>query len=131
MAKLNYYANFEIVCSKCDSIVSGFLAPNGNFIECGWGEHTNLAYEILKENNWDEEYGKGRYAYSEYARDFLIRRKFYILFDNPSNDGKMQKVIFNPFPKRTKVQMNKLLELIEGKNELTQKILNKIGDNIK
>lgn len=126
MVVYNYYSNFELVRCESNGIVSGFLSPNGTFEECGWGEHTDLAYEILKRDNLYEEYRKSRYYWRESARDFLIRRKFYILFDNPSRNESTQNVIFNPFVRRTKSQLNKLFELIENNKQLTEIMMQKI-----
>lgn len=128
MSIINYYSNFEIVRTETEHIISGFLAPNGNFYECDWGEHTNLAYEILKKNDWYDEYRHSRYSWQESAQDFLIRRKFYILFDNPSRNDTTQKTIFNPFVRRTKAQLNKMFELIKDNNQLTEIMLNKISE---
>ena len=124
---LNYYSNFEIVKTECAFIVSGFLTPDGTFDECGWAEHTNLAYEILRKNDWYDEYRKSREYWGGSARDFLIRRKFYILFDNPSRNGRTQTIIFNPFIRRTKAQMNKMFELIKHSNTLTEIMLQKVN----
>lgn len=131
MARYNYYSNFEIVRSECKTIVSGWLAPNGNFEECGWGEHTDLAYEILKKNNWYEEYRKSRYYWRESAQDFLIRRKFYMLFDNPSRNETTQKIIFNPFVRRTKIQINKMFDLIKDNYKLTEIMTQKLYERSK
>ena len=128
MARLNYYANFEIVTVKCSHIVSGWLAPSGVFDECGWGEHTELAYDILIQNDWYKDYHKDKFYHTENVRDFLVRRKFYILFDNPCGDEETQKVIFNPFVRRTKVQINKMFSLIEHSNELTEIMLQKLRE---
>lgn len=128
MARLNYYANFEIVTVKCNHIVSGWLAPSGVFDECGWGEHTELAYDILEQNDWYEDYYNNKFYCTEDARDFLVRRKFYILFDNPCADKKTQKIIFNPFVRRTKVQINKMFNLIEHSDELTNIMLQKLSE---
>lgn len=128
MSIINYYSNFEIVRTETEHIVSGFLSPNGTFEKCGWGEHTDLAYEILKRDNLYEEYRKSRYYWKESARDFLIRRKFYILFDNPSRNDTTQTIIFNPFVRRTKAQLNKMFELIKDNNQLTEIMLNKISE---
>lgn len=126
MKKYNYYSNFELVRCEGDSIVSGFLSPDGTFEECEWGEHTNLAYEILERDNLYEEYRKNKYYLSEDARDFLIRQKFYILFDNPSRNYTTQNIIFNPFIRRTKSQLNKLFELIENNKQLTEIMMQKL-----
>lgn len=128
MARLNYYANFEIVTVKCDHIVSGWLAPSGVFDECGWGEHTDLAYDILKQNDWYKDYRKDKFYHTEDVRDFLVRRKFYILFDNPCADEETQKIIFNPFVRRTKVQTNKMFNLIKHSDELTNIMLQKLSE---
>lgn len=124
--KKNYYSNFEIVKHRTKNIVSGWLAPNGTFYECGWGEHTDLAYEILKRNELYEQYRADKHYWNEHAGDFLIRRKFYILFDNPSRDEKTQKIVFNPFVRRTTIQVNKMFELIQDNKELMVVMMNKL-----
>lgn len=122
----NYYSNFETVRHRGQSIVSGWLAPDGDFIECGWGEHTDIAYQILNNKGFKEEYRASRYYWRETAGDFLVRRKFYMLFDNPSRDEETQKITFNPFIKRPRIQINKMFELIQDNKELMVIMMNKL-----
>lgn len=54
----------------------GWLSPAGEFFACGWGEHTQGAFEII-----DRKYSN-EFSYED-ARDFLVN-KGWILIDNPT-----------------------------------------------
>lgn len=64
----------------------GWLSPSGEFTEGDWGEHEQVAFEIIQkkklENDWDENH---RAYYS--ARDYLSGAKGYALIHNPAGFG--------------------------------------------
>lgn len=67
----------------------GWLAPSGNFTPGPFGSHEELAYEIIKENGWEDEFWDwgvppGRI---HTAGDFLVQVKNYVLLDCPCGIG--------------------------------------------
>lgn len=123
----NYYDYFKSFEIELQYIISGWLDNRGKFYECYWGQHTSLAYEIVRENNWMEEYHNAeKNCCMENARDWLIRVKKYILLDNPCYDHKTQVLQYNPICKHSKSQINKLLTLFEYSDIMTEYIVQNI-----
>ena len=54
-----------------------------------------------------------------------------MLFDNPSRNETTQKIIFNPFVKRTKIQINKMFDLIKDNYKLTEIMTQKLDERSK
>lgn len=63
----------------------GWLSPTGDFTEGDWGEHETVAYNIIKEKRFYEEYKKNSIV--DTARDFLSEVKGYVLIHNPGGFG--------------------------------------------
>lgn len=58
----------------------GFISPTDEFFSEDWGEHENLAYHIIKDHNWEDEW----IEYCGTGVDFLIYKKHYILIHAPN-----------------------------------------------
>ncbi|MBQ7277482.1 MAG: hypothetical protein IJS58_09600 [Bacilli bacterium] len=72
----------------------GFINPMGDFSQEDWGEHENLAYRIIQEKNWEDEWVKEGGT----CVDFLVFNKHYVLIHAPNivdinvtYNGKMTK----------------------------------------
>ena len=65
----------------------GWLSPTGEFTEGDFGEHEEVAEQIIAKKRFDAEYEDkaGEYFYT--ARDFLSEVKGYVLIHNPSGFG--------------------------------------------
>lgn len=74
----------EPVTPKKSSQPYGLLAPNGNFIEGEFGEHEEMAWNILNENNWVENYYEESIGT---ACDYLVNNKYYAIIHCPTGDG--------------------------------------------
>ena len=59
----------------------GFIAPNGNYIQVPWGEHTEWAFEYLDLNNIYNDFYHSEY---DYPVDYLVYEKGFILIDSPA-----------------------------------------------
>ena len=72
-----------------ETLSYGWLAPNGDFVESGWGTHEESAIAIIKEKNWKKEYDDTRMTSDDLilARDFLVFNKGYALIHNPIGIG--------------------------------------------
>lgn len=74
---------------KDENLPMGFLTPTGKFYDVKWGKHEKFAGEYCvehnlldEENQWeDEEFGNILY------RDFLIKKKGFMLLDCPTDDN--------------------------------------------
>ena len=111
---MNYYDNFETFEYDTYNIVSGWLDTKGVLHKCGWGQHTELAYDLIREYNYEDEYDMDEQATStENCREWLIRKKNWILLDNPTHNKKTQVIIYNPLKKKTKDQLKRMLDLFE------------------
>lgn len=124
----SYYDSFETYKIELPYVVSGWLDTRGKFYECDWGDHTSLAFDIMREHNgWYLDYHNARGKYiSENGRDYLVREKNFILLDCPYCNNKTQLMTFNPLKKHTKSQINKLLELFEYNGDMTMYIMENI-----
>ena len=76
----------EPVKPKKSSQPYGLLSPSGKFIEGDFGEHEQLAWNIIEENNWNDDYLEEIGAIST-ACDYLVHKKRYVIIHNPSGDG--------------------------------------------
>ena len=66
----------------------GWLSPTGDFTEGDFGEHEEVAEQIIAKKRFDTEYKDKVCEYGLYtARDFLSEVKGYVLIHNPSGDG--------------------------------------------
>lgn len=78
----------EINLTKAQKDNFGFVTPTGDYIMGDFGEHTKVAYDIVKENKkW---YEKFKVSDCEDAEDFLIEKENYILIHNPFGSGKVK-----------------------------------------
>lgn len=66
----------------------GFLAPSGDFIEGPWGTHEELAFEIIKDKGWEDEYFSWQVETIRHASDFLVQVKGYVLLHCPCGFGR-------------------------------------------
>ena len=79
----------------------GWLSPTGDFTEGDWGEHEEVAVEIIKKKKFYDEWE--RCADPIYlARDFLSEIKGYVLIHNPSCDGGYIVSHIKPLTKKQK-----------------------------
>lgn len=87
----------------------GLLSPSGIFYEEEWGKHSELAYKIIKENNWIDEYYSQDDKNNRHFNfsDFLVYDKNYVLIHNPYLLGNDINVEHNNF---TKKQLNFLYD---------------------
>lgn len=65
----------------------GWLSPTGVFTEGDFGEHEKVAYAIIKEKGFIDEYKALRDEKLIQARDYLSDVKGYCLVHNPSGTG--------------------------------------------
>lgn len=122
--KLTFYDYFEEYEQELPYVVSGWVSPSGVFSKCRWGEHTNTAYDIVKESNLMEEFHElEQKTCTANVRDFLIKDKNYILLDNPTMDGRTQVIQYNPIRKHPRRQVDRLLELFEYNGDMTMYII--------
>lgn len=128
--KHSYYSYFKSYKIELPYIISGWLDTYGNLHKCGWGEHTEVAFDLIKEKGWYLEFRKCRSQWlSENSRDFLVKEKKFILLDNPTHNKKTQVIQYNPHCKHTKRQINKLLELFSYSNDMTKYIIETFMEN--
>lgn len=72
---------------KKDSQPFGWLSPEGVFTEGDFGEHEEVAYEIIEEKRMRSEYREWKTTDVRFARDFLVEVKGYCLIHNPTGTG--------------------------------------------
>ena len=82
----------------------GWLSPIGEFYKARWGDHDIIAKNIIQKYHWYEEYINDDEYVS--ARDFLNRRKNFVLIDNPS----MHEIIVTEGPRLTRAQKSYLYD---------------------
>lgn len=71
---------------KKESQPFGWLSPTGEFTEGDWGEHEQVAFDIIQKKGLQDDWDKNhRNHYS--ARDFLSGAKGYALIHNPTGFG--------------------------------------------
>lgn len=58
----------------------GFIAPTGNYISVGWGEHTEWAFTYLDQNNQYDDFYHSEY---DYPVDYLVYDRGFLLLDSP------------------------------------------------
>lgn len=101
----------------------GFVEPNGTFIESDFGTHTEKAYEIIKEKNWNDEYSSLKKESEKYLSpvDFLVNNKKYILLHNPIMSGMGNTIAHTP-DRITKAQREFLFDYYtrEGNTSLAK-----------
>lgn len=69
-----------------DILLWGWLSPNGEFIEGDFGNHEEIASEIISNKKWENEYRDWQHNNTQklsLCRDFLISVKGYVLVHNP------------------------------------------------
>lgn len=120
-----YVKDIESKYFPVDKVISGWLLSDGTFDECLYGEHSELATEIIKEHGWYKEWRSCKTATgrTEYSRDFLVFAKKAILLDNPACNEKTQHITFNPSVKHSKAQINKIYELFADNQEITRYLI--------
>lgn len=64
----------------------GWLAPDGRFTPAAWGMHEDMAWMICEYMGWKEEFVKEGYS----AGDYLVKKREYLLLDDPSSSGVLQ-----------------------------------------
>lgn len=120
----NYFDNFETITLGANKVISGWVAPDGTFEDCLYGEHSEMAFEIIKEKGWVDEWRTSRHNHiCKYSRDFLIHTKNYVLLDCPTCNDKDQSITFNPLLRHPKAQVNTLLKLFEDQPVIHNSIL--------
>lgn len=69
---------------KKNSQPYGILSPSGRFVEGEFGDHEQLAWDIVEENGWHEDlFEKG----SVTASDYLVNEKRYVIIHCPTGEG--------------------------------------------
>lgn len=123
----NFFDNFEVIKYKTDNVTSGRLAPDGTFEDCLYGEHSDLATQLIQENGWLNEWRTSRHNnICKYTRDFLVHTKNYILLDCPTCNDKDQHITFNPLKRHPNKQMQVLLNMFKDDKGLYSTILERI-----
>lgn len=79
----------------------GWLSPTGDFTEGDWGEHEEVAYQIISKKGFYEEWDR-HHSLTHSARDFLSEVKGYALIHNPSLDGGYIVSHIKPLTKKQK-----------------------------
>lgn len=64
----------------------GWLSPTGEFTEGDWGEHEQVAFDIIEKKGLMEDWNNNHPQYY-CARDFLSGAKGYVLIHNPTGFG--------------------------------------------
>lgn len=82
----------------------GWLSPDGKLYKAKWGDHEEIATDIIRENHWYEEWMNSDYASH---RDFLNKSKNYVLINDPS----MTEMIITTGGRLTKAQKEYLYDL--------------------
>ena len=65
----------------------GWLSPTGEFTEGDFGEHEQVAYDIIRKKGWDEEFDSWERGTVRLGRDFLAEVKGYVLLHNPTGQS--------------------------------------------
>lgn len=94
-----------------DILEYGFLTPKGEFLVGPWGSHTELAYQIIDNNDWYEEFRNWDKSHDRTSSDFLVYVKHYVLLHNPSAIGRVQ-VTRNTEYRLTKAQKEFLYDYL-------------------
>lgn len=71
---------------KKESQPFGWLSPTGEFTEGDWGEHEQVAFDIIQKKGLEDDWDKNHREYYS-ARDFLSGAKGYALIHNPAGFG--------------------------------------------
>lgn len=64
----------------------GWLSPTGEFTEGDWGDHEQVAFEIIERKGLEDDWDKNHREYIS-ARDFLSGAKGYALIHDPTGLG--------------------------------------------
>ena len=78
----------------------GWLSPTGDFTEGSFGDHEQVAYDIITEKKFRNEWRND--SDFETARDFLSEVKGYVLIHNPSGFGNYIVSHVKPLTKKQK-----------------------------
>lgn len=94
----------ETIKPKVETQPFGWLSPTGEFIEGDWGEHEEVAIDIVNNKNFYKEYQNwSREKDSScLCRDFLCNEKGYALIHNPSMIGGYKVTYTKDLTKRQK-----------------------------
>jgi hypothetical protein len=79
----------------------GWLSPTGDFTEGDWGDHEEIAFRIIQEKKFTEEYEHCD-SITGAARDFLSEVKGYVLIHNPAGFGNYIVSHVKPLTKKQK-----------------------------
>ena len=79
----------------------GWLSPTGEFTEGDWGDHEEVAWNIIQKKKFEDEFDE-HHSLTHSARDFLSEVKGYMLIHNPSLDGGYIVSNIKPLTKKQK-----------------------------
>lgn len=83
----------------------GWLSPSGEFLPSPFGSHEESADEIIRNNNWTEDYwSQNLQDELKLRRDYLIKNRGYVLLHNPSCPGAKPYVTMDAIFRLTKAQ---------------------------
>lgn len=101
-----------------------FVTPKGDFLAGPWGSHTELAYQIIDNNDWYQEYYNWSNRHDKSSTDFLVYVKHYVLLHNPAVYGRVQ-ITRNTEYRLTKAQKDFLYEYLmkDGQDILANHIM--------
>jgi hypothetical protein len=112
-----------------DEAIIGWVTPQGTFEDCLYGEHSEIAFDIVVSNlDWTEELRQLKKVHGGCynARDFLLQEKNYILLNCPKCNGHDQYITYNSLKKHSHKQIQKLLTLFKDRPDVCQYILSEI-----
>ena len=94
-------AKTETEKPKKESQPFGWLSPTGEFFEGDWGEHEQIAWDIIEKKKLMAEFQCNPDC-GGIARDFLSEVKGYCLIHNPCGDGGYNVSHVKPLTKKQK-----------------------------
>lgn len=111
-----------ITCNKFDyDQPCGWLSPKGELIECDWGDHEGMAYEIICNLDKREEFRQfEKKYYSDYSRDFLVEILGYILLDCPCSNGYLSITFPTRISKAQRIYLEEYLTKIKDYDTLEE-----------
>lgn len=93
--------NIKKIKPKKTSQPFGWLSPLGDFTEGDFAEHEEIAFKIIKEKGFQQEFNQWIQSLSgKTAGDFLSQEKGYCLIHNPMGDGGYIVSRTKPFTKQ-------------------------------
>lgn len=88
-----------------DSQPFGWLSPSGEFIEGDFGEHEEVAFNIIESKGWEDAFLKWKVDSDRpigLARDYICEEKGWCLIHNPSGYGGYIVTNMKPLTKKQK-----------------------------